>query len=332
MRIGVRAWALFALVLQCASAASVLAIDYGTDSVKASLVKPGLPFDVLINRDSKRKTPSLVAIRDGERLLGSAGESLKTRFPSDVFAALKLLVGHTEKHPQTRLHGSLYSNKVSFTTLQEGGQVTELSTKRGKQPQSYRLEELVANEFAMAKELAEATAGGGERVREAVVSVPAWWSAAERQFVVDALDLAGMSTLAIVNDGAAAAVNYAMSRTFAPEQTNHLFYDFGAGSVRATVVSLKSAMVPDLESLAAKPALKNATVVNVHGYGYDLDVGGFAFDKAIRDLLKAKFESENPGTKLDKNERAMAKLLKEASRVKHVLSANNEAVARVAYL
>lgn len=58
------------------SAASLLAIDYGTDAFKAALVKPGVPFDVLINTDSKRKTPSLVALRGEDRSFGGEASNL----------------------------------------------------------------------------------------------------------------------------------------------------------------------------------------------------------------------------------------------------------------
>ena len=56
--------------------ASLLAIDYGTDGFKASLVKPGVPFDVLINKDSKRKTPSLVTLRGEDRSFGAEAANL----------------------------------------------------------------------------------------------------------------------------------------------------------------------------------------------------------------------------------------------------------------
>lgn len=66
------------------SASSLLAVDYGTDGFKASLIKPGIPFDVLINKDSKRKTPSLVTMRGEERAFGGEAANLVcvSRFPS----------------------------------------------------------------------------------------------------------------------------------------------------------------------------------------------------------------------------------------------------------
>lgn len=130
-----------------------------------------------------------------------------------------------------------------------------------------------------------------------------------------------------------AAVNYAMTRTFPPEPSYHLLYDLGAASLRCTLVSLKSALLPDPYSLAAKPELKNVTSVNVHGVGFDVEVGGYQFDRLVRDLMIEQIEDDGgKGGKREavkSNKRAMAKLLKEAGRVKQVLSANTEAMARV---
>jgi hypoxia up-regulated 1 len=125
----------------------------------------------------------------------------------------------------------------------------------------------------------------------------------------------------------AAAVNYAMTRTFPPEPSHHLFYDFGAASLRTTIVSLRSALLPDPLSLAAKPELKNVTSLLVHGTSFDTTVGGLGFDAILRDIMVEDFEAT--GGKVKGDFRAMAKLLKEASRVKHVLSANLASAARV---
>ncbi|KIK11571.1 hypothetical protein PISMIDRAFT_19413 [Pisolithus microcarpus 441] len=75
------------------SLAAVLAIDYGTDWMKASLMKPGVPFDVLLNKDSKRKIQSSVAWKRDDRLFGTDAANLASRFPLDSFSSLKLLQG-----------------------------------------------------------------------------------------------------------------------------------------------------------------------------------------------------------------------------------------------
>lgn len=177
---------------------------------------------------------------------------------------------------------------------------------------------------------------------------------------MDAAEVAGLRVVGLVNDGAAgacvpgpcdmcfgslktladtvhppaAAVNYAMGRTFPSTPTYHLIYDLGSGSLRVSLVSLKSALLPDPHSLSDPPQTKNVTALTVHGFAYDLDVGGYVFDRIVRDLLVEAFQATTGrqlegGKRVTDDRRAMAKLLKEATRVKQVLSANTAASARV---
>jgi hypoxia up-regulated 1 len=120
-----------------------------------------------------------------------------------------------------------------------------------------------------------------------------------------------------------------MTRTFPPTPSYHLLYDLGASSLRTTLVSLKSALLPDPYSLAPKPELKNVTSLVVHGVGFDTGVGGYVFDRIVRDLMLQ--EVEKGGREVSGDRKAMAKLLKEASRVKQVLSANVASMARVSF-
>ncbi|GAA6014558.1 hypothetical protein JCM10207_001644 [Rhodosporidiobolus poonsookiae] len=306
------------------SANSLLAVDYGTDSFKASLVKPGIPFDVLLTQSGKRKTPAVVTFRGEDRFVGEAASGLATRFPQDTIPSVKLLLAHSPSHPQSQLHSSLFSLSQSTTPRLS----PTVSTSKGSWP----VEEVLAYQFTYAKELAEEQAK--EPVRDAVITVPGWFGEAERNAVIDAAEVAGLKVVGLVNDGAAAAVNYAMARTFPPGPSYHLIYDLGSGSLRVTVVSFKSAMLPDPLSLSETPQLKNATSVTVHGYGYDLITGGYVFDRLVRDMLIDSFEETTgkqleAGRKVTQDKRAMAKLFREAGRVKQVLSANTAANARI---
>ncbi|POY73017.1 hypothetical protein BMF94_3855 [Rhodotorula taiwanensis] len=310
--------------LPAVNAASMLAIDYGTDSFKASLVKPGVPFDVLLTKEGKRKAPAQVAYRGQDRFVGSDAQTLATRFPQDTIASVKLLVGHSPSHPQSQLHSSLFSNQLTTTARSSPAVRTTKET--------VPVEEALAYQLTLAKEMAEEQAK--EPVRDVVITVPAWWAEVERKAMLDAAEIAGLRPVGLINDGAAVAVNYAMARTFPPEPSHHLIYDLGAGSLTVSLVSLRSAMLPDPLSLAETPQLKNVTAIQVHGYGYDVEVGGYVFDRAVRDLLVEAFEETTgkqleQGRKVTEDKRAMAKLLREAARVKQVLSANTVASARI---
>ncbi|TFY61703.1 hypothetical protein EVG20_g6959 [Dentipellis fragilis] len=267
-------------------AANVLAIDYGADWIKASLMKPGLPFDVLLNKDSKRKIQSSVAWKNGERLFGSDAFNLATRFPQDTFNSLKYLLGVP-------------------------GNAESASPKPGGK--TWDVEELVAHQLAYVKQLAQDAAG--EPVVDAVLTVPAYFSQFERDALADAVELAGLRLITLVHDGTAVAVNYAMTRTF-PEPERHIVFDAGASGTRATVVTFSGS------------SKSKGGAVAVNGIGFARLVGGTELDRRLREILVKKFtEKHHKDIRGDK--KAMAKLWKEAGRVKTILSANAEAVATI---
>ncbi|GJN93779.1 hypothetical protein Rhopal_006837-T1 [Rhodotorula paludigena] len=338
--------AVLALLVPGSLAANLLAVDYGTDSFKASLVKPGVPFDVLLTKEGRRKTPALVSFRGDERFVGNDAQAIEhnalqsietmltmplpqsTRFPQDTLPSAKLLVGHSPAHPQSQLHASLFDLPQTSTARNSPAVTLGTGSKRANVP----VEEALAFQLVYAKELAEEQAN--EPVRDAVITVPGWWAEKERRSMMDAAEIAGLRVVGLVNDGAAVAVNYAMARTFPPEPSYHLIYDLGSGSLRVSLVSLKSAMLPDPLSLSETPQLKNVTSITVHGFAHDLDVGGYVFDRIVRDLLVEAFDETTgkqleAGRKVTDDKRAMAKLFKEAARVKQVLSANTAASARI---
>ncbi|SNX82298.1 related to glucose regulated stress protein, HSP70-like [Melanopsichium pennsylvanicum] len=333
------------------SAMGVVAFDYGTEWMKVSLVKPGLPFDVVLDRDSKRKIQSAVSFKkwglDEEILFGTNAFNHATREPKQSFYALKTLLGRTTSDQDKQyvdLYTSIFGNDVISSDR------ATCSLKRPYEPNPklsslpvLTVEELVGMQFEYAKKLAEETAG--ERVNpslpsgfnigsfgglDAVVTVPAFFNAQERQAVVDSAILAGFRPR-LVSDGAAAAVNYAQTRTF-PKPEKHLFFDVGSGSVRATVVEFSTKPVVIDSILSVGKAQKEAVIVDVKGVGWERNIGGLKLDLILRDKLAAEFDAKHGaqiGSSITSNHRAMARLLKEANRIKHILSANDAASSSV---
>lgn len=181
----------------------------------------------------------------------------------------------------------------------------------------WSLEELVAMKFAYIKQLAENVAG--EKVTDVIVTVPPYFSQFERDAIVDSIEIAGLKTLALINDGTAVAVNYALTRTFSKPEY-HIIYDAGASGIRATVASFNT--VNDLKSSVAE------THINVAAVGYDRSVSGTELDRRMRDILVDAFNAKHKKD-IRGDERGMAKLWKEAQRVKSILSANTETVSLV---
>lgn len=334
-----------------AQAMGVVAFDYGTEWMKVSLVKPGLPFDVVLDRDSKRKIQSAVSFKkwglDEEILFGTNAYNHATREPKQSFYGLKTLLGRTTSEDDKEyvdLYSSIFGNDVISS---DRGTCSlkrpyEADPKLSSLPE-LTVEELVGMQLEYAKKLAEETAG--ERVNpslpagfnigsfgglDAVVTVPAFFNAQERQAIVDSATLAGFRPR-LVSDGAAAAVNYAQTRTF-PQPEKHLFFDVGSGSVRATIVEFSTKPVVIDSILSVGKAQKEATIVDVKGVGWERNVGGLQLDLILRDKLAAEFDAKHGaqiGGSIKSNHRAMARLLKEANRVKHILSANDKASSSV---
>ena len=208
-------------------------------------------------------------------------------------------------------------------------------------------------QFSYVKGLAEDLASG-EKITDAIITVPAYYSQFERQAVLDSVAIAGMKAITLVNDGTAIAVNYAMTRTFATPE-HHIIYDAGAGGIRATVVTFttispKSASSSSSSSSSTdasasgtsssssakatpskaakknkKPTVKpDVTHIEVKGYGYDRTSGGLALDGRLRDIIVAGYEKSKGGQSLKGQNRALAKLWKDITKIKAVLSINTE--------
>lgn len=310
LRKAVTLFVLFAAILET-SLASILAVDYGSDWIKASLMKPGVPFDVLLNKDSKRKIQSSVAWKKDERLFGSDAANIASRFPQDSFSSLKYLQG-----------APFNSDIVTYFTSISTAQISETDRQTVALKQSdgteWSTEELVAMQLSYIKKLAEDLAG--EPVNEVILTVPPYFSQLERDSITDAIEIAGLKTLALINDGTAVAINYAMTRSFSTTPEYHVIYDAGASSTRATVVSFAAA-----EDSKTKASF---TQINVLGVGHDRNTGGTELDLRLRDILIDSFMSKHRRD-IRKDKRGMAKLWKEAGRVKAILSANSDATSTV---
>lgn len=343
--------ALAVLLAPPAAAIGVVSIDYGTEWIKAALVKPGMPFDVVLSRDSKRKVQSTVAFKgkvpaDGnlakqERLLGGDAYAFASRNPLQTYHAAKLLLGQSCNDTESsgaRLFERVFGNDM---VPLRGANVSGSSCVVRPSPDNeafWRPEEIVGMELDHIRELAEDTAGemlsigfvpgsqgyfSAQKGLDTVITVPIYFTALERQALFDSAILAGFRPH-LISDGAAAAANYAQSRSF-PKPEHHVFFDVGSGASRATLVELS-------EQPSAEARGKAVTNVRVLDAAWSREVGGLTFDLLVRDLLADAFDRQHGAalaTSVRDDKRAMARLLREANRVKHVLSANAEASSYV---
>ncbi|KAL7332179.1 lumenal Hsp70 protein [Mucor circinelloides] len=298
--------------------AAVMSIDYGTEWFKVGLIKPGMPLDVALNKDSKRKTQSVVTIRHDERIYGGDAISLAGRFPHLTYSNLKSIIAKKYDDPLAQEFRRRYINNMIVDNERDmpvfiHNETTQLS-----------IEELIAYQFQNAKHQASVTAG--EKVKDCVITVTPFANQFERQAILDAAELADLNVLTLMHDETAVALNYAVNREIGKSAENHIFYDMGAGSTVASIVTFSNVETKDGKISKTAPQLE------VRGVGFDRTLGGHELDVRLQQLLIAGFMKANGdrvSTDIKTSSGAMTRLMKEANRVKQILSANTETMASI---
>lgn len=336
--------ALFFFTANVFAVSAVLGVDLGTEYIKAALVKPGIPLEIVLTKDSRRKETSAVAFKPPqngakkgtwpERLYGSDAMALSARFPGDVYPNLKTLLGlpvdspavqeYAARHPALQLESHKVKNTAAFKSR-------DAFTK---DEAAWLVEELLAMELQSIQKNAENMAGEGVSVRSAVITVPPFYTTEEKRAIESAAELAGLKVLSLISDGLAVGLNYATSRTFpnindGGKPEHHMIFDMGAGSTKATILKMQGRNVKDVGKFN-----KTIQEVVVLGSGWDRSLGGDALNGIIVDDMVEKFVESSGAKKIGATAegvkahgRAMAKLWKDAERLRHVLSANQNTQA-----
>uniref|UniRef100_A0A8C1IWR6 Hypoxia up-regulated protein 1 n=1 Tax=Cyprinus carpio TaxID=7962 RepID=A0A8C1IWR6_CYPCA len=276
---------------------AVMSVDLGSEWIKIALVKPGVPMEIVLNKESRRKTPVAVCLKENERLFGDSALGVAVKNPKVVYRFLQSILGKPADNPQV----AQYQKHFPEHQLQR-------DEKRGTV--FFKFSDTLQRNF-------------WQPIKDAVITVPAYFNQAERRAVLQAAHIAGLKVLQLINDNTAVALNYGVFRRKDINSTaqNIMFYDMGSGSTTATIVTYQT--VKTKES-GTQPQLQ------IRGVGFDRTLGGFEMELRLRDHL-AKLFNEQKKSKKDvrENLRAMAKLLKEAQRLKTVLSANAEHTAQI---
>ncbi|KAK9377002.1 Hsp70 protein-domain-containing protein [Lipomyces chichibuensis] len=311
---------LITLVLIPAPAlAAILGIDFGQSTTKAALVAPGVPFEIVLTRDSKRKDVSGVAFKGEERLYGSAAAGIAPRTPSAAFLHFKPLLGRSVSSSEAKT----YLEQHHGIELIPSGNRSTVSFKTDDS--SFPVEELLAMSISHIKALGEEMlpkSSATSRIYDVAITVPPYFDSVQRKAIIDAAEIAGVRVTALVPDGVATAINYASARSFGNEKQYHFVLDMGAGSTSATLVSFQE--VQERGHRFGKSTLN----ITVEGVGFDQNLGGDLLDQRIYEILLARF-IEAHGDGILSSPRALVRLHKEAERVKTILSANTEVKASV---
>uniref|UniRef100_A0A8C1SUN1 Hypoxia up-regulated protein 1 n=1 Tax=Cyprinus carpio TaxID=7962 RepID=A0A8C1SUN1_CYPCA len=320
MRERLSLWAVFCLIVAFlpsqTESVAVMSVDLGSEWIKIALVKPGVPMEIVLNKESRRKTPVAVCLKENERLFGDSALGVAVKNPKVVYRFLQSILGKPADNPQV----AQYQKHFPEHQLQRDEKRGTVFFKFSEELQ-YTPEELLGMILNYSRGLAQDFAE--QPIKDAVITVPAYFNQAERRAVLQAAHIAGLKVLQLINDNTAVALNYGVFRRKDINSTaqNIMFYDMGSGSTTATIVTYQT--VKTKES-GTQPQLQ------IRGVGFDRTLGGFEMELRLRDHL-AKLFNEQKKSKKDvrENLRAMAKLLKEAQRLKTVLSANAEHTAQI---
>ncbi|KAL2833539.1 Hsp70 protein-domain-containing protein [Aspergillus pseudoustus] len=329
-----------------AAGSAVLGIDVGTEYLKAALVKPGIPLEIVLTKDSKRKESAAVAFKPTrqsdalfpERFYGGDALALSARYPDDVYVNLKSLLGLPFKDGKGEIVEA-YHERYPALRLESGpgerGTIGLRSNRLGveEKKDAFLIEELLAMQLKQIKANADALAGKGSDVRDAVITYPPFYTADEKRSLQLAAELAGLNVDAFISDGLAVGLNYAMSRTFpsvsdgqTPEY--HVVYDMGAGSTTATVLRFQSRTVKDVGKFT-----KTVQEVQVLGSSWDKTLGGDSLnDLLVEDMVaqlveEKKLKGRVAVADVRTHGKTMARLWKDAEKARQVLSANSDTSA-----
>ena len=269
-----------------------IGIDLGT-TYSAVAVFQNDAVVVIANDMGNRTTPSIVSFKDNERLIGeSAKSAMATNSTNTVFDA-KRLIGHgfNDKSVQDDL------KYLPYKVLEKDNKPF-IEVMSNNTPAQFAPEEISAMVLVKMREIAEAYLG--EKVTDAVITVPAYFSDAQRQATKDAGMIAGLNVLRIINEPTAAAIAYGLDKQSESEK-NILIFDCGGGTFDVSVLTL------------------DKSVFEVKATAGDTHLGGEDFDSRMVDYCIDEFKKKT-GHDISDNKRAVRRLRSACETAKRILS------------
>ena len=277
----------------------IIGIDLGTTNSAFAYMVAGKP-EVITNSEGDRTTPSVVAItKKGDRLVGKVAQRQRITNPENTIYGIKRLMGRkfNDKEVQNDMKNAAYK------IVDNGGNVAvELDGEK------YTPERISA--MILSKIKADAEAFLGEKVTEAVITVPAYFDDSQRQATKDAGKIAGLEVRRIVNEPTAAAMAYGLEKN---EDQKIVVFDLGGGTFDVSVLELGDG------------------VFEVKSTNGDTHLGGEDFDNKIVDYILKDFEANN-GIDLRKDAAAMQRIKDEAEKAKKELSTAAEVEINLPYI
>ena len=277
----------------------IIGIDLGTTNSAFAYMVAGKP-EVITNSEGDRTTPSVVAItKKGDRLVGKVAQRQRVTNPENTIYGIKRLIGRkfSDKEVENDKKNAPYKivKKGNGVAVEFGGK-------------EYTPEEVSA--MILSKIKADAEAFLGEKVTEAIITVPAYFDDSQRQATKDAGKIAGLEVRRIINEPTAAALAYGLEKN---EDQKIVVFDLGGGTFDVSVLELGDG------------------VFEVKSTNGDTHLGGEDFDNKIVDYILDDFKKNN-GVDLRNDAAAMQRIKDEAEKAKKELSSATEVEINLPYI
>lgn len=280
--------------------AKILGIDLGTTNSAMAVIEAGEP-EIIENNEGTRTTPSIVAIsKTNERLVGQIAKRQAVTNPTNTIYGVKRFMGHNYEDDAVQKDKEIVSYEIKKGD--DGGAMVTMGDK------DYRPEEVSAMILTKLKQDAEAKLG--EKITEAVITVPAYFNDSQRKATQDAGKIAGLDVKRIINEPTAAALAYGFNKK---KDEKIVVYDFGGGTFDVTVLEVGD------------------DVVEVQSTDGDAHMGGRDIDQGIVRFLIDEFKKTN-GVDLGKDKLALQRLDEAAEKAKHELSSTTETDINIPFI
>ncbi len=280
--------------------AKILGIDLGTTNSAMAIVEAGEP-KIIENIEGVRTTPSIIALsKTGERLVGLSAKRQAVTNPENTLYEIKRLIGHSFEEESVQRDQKVMPFKIERS--ETGGVKVKMGDKY------YRPEEISG--MMLSKLKADAEAKIGEKIDEAVITVPAYFNDAQRQATKDAGTIAGFNVRRIINEPTAAALAYGFDKK---KDEKIVVYDFGGGTFDVSVLEVGN------------------DVIEVKSTDGDSHMGGGDIDQKIMAWIVSEFQKES-GIDVSKDVLATQRLKEAAEKTKHELSTTMESEINIPFI
>ena len=276
----------------------VIGIDLGTSTSCVSVFEGGKPT-VIVNAEGKRTTPSIVSFgKDGERKIGEAAKRQAVTNPKNTVYEIKRFMGEKYNECEQEV------KRVPYSVVNDEGY-----PKVDIEGRKYTPQEISAIILQKMKKTAEDYLG--EDVKDAVITVPAYFSDSQRQATKEAGEISGLNVLRIVNEPTAAALAYGIDKS--DKDMNIAVYDFGGGTLDVSILSFGGGVFE---------------VLSTDG---DTHLGGSDVDEKVMNWLIDEFKNDE-GVDISKDPMAMQRIKEAAEKAKIELSSTNSTEINLPYI